>query len=68
MIFRSLLYGYLGAVGAGLAVGALGAVTGAATETVAAAAAPLGMAAGLIGMSVLWVRPTLARIRTRHRR
>ncbi len=65
MVLRSLLYGYLGAIVAGLAVGVAGFALELPQDTVATAATPTGIALGLMGLSLPWARPTLARIRRR---
>ena len=58
---RSLLLGYLGSVLAGLTVGIVGAIFGASPAAVASAASPVGIAAGLLAFSLVWLRPLAAR-------
>ena len=68
MFLKSLLLGYLGAVLAGLIVGIGGAVVEASPAAVAAAATPVGIAAGILAFTLVWLRPLsarLARIRAR---
>ena len=62
MFLRSLLWGYLGSVLAGLAVGIVGAVIGASPAAVAGTASPVGIAVGLMAFSLIWLRPVAARI------
>ncbi len=65
MFFRSLLFGYLGAVLAGLivgVVGVVGAVMDATPASVAGTATPIGIAAGIMAFSLTWIRPLAARI------
>jgi len=59
---RSLLFGYLGSVLAGLAVGIVGAIIGASPMAVASAASPVGIAVGLMAFSLVWLRPLAARV------
>ena len=56
MVFRSLLYGWLGAILAGLAVGVTGVAFGMPTESVVAVSAPMGVVMGILGLSLPWVR------------
>lgn len=56
MIFRSLLYGWLGAILAGVAVGVTGVAFGMSTESVVAVSAPMGVVMGVLGLSLPWVR------------
>ena len=68
MFLKSLLLGYLGAVLAGLIVGIGGAIVEASPAAVAAAATPVGIAAGILAFTLVWLRPLsarLARIRAR---
>ncbi len=62
MFLKSLLLGYLGSVLAGLAVGIIGAVVGASPAAVAGTASPVGVAAGLMAFSLVWLRPIAARL------
>jgi len=62
---KSLAFGYLGAIFAGVLVAALGVVFGLSQETIAAAAAPTGIVFGTLGLSLVWVRPIAARLRGR---
>jgi len=68
VFLKSLLLGYLGAVLAGLIVGIGGAIVEASPAAVAAAATPVGIAAGILAFTLVWLRPLsarLARIRAR---
>ncbi len=62
MFLRSLLFGYLGSVFAGLAVGIGGAIIGASPAAVAGTASPVGIAFGLMAFSLVWLRPLTARL------
>jgi hypothetical protein len=62
IILKSLLLGYLGAVLAGLAVGIVGAIVDASPAAVASAAMPIGMAVGIMALSLVWWRPLAARL------
>ena len=62
VILKSLLFGYLGAVLAGLIVGIVGAVVEASPAVVASTASPIGIAAGVLAFSVPWLRPLAARL------
>ncbi len=59
-IFKSVAWGYAGAVIAGLLIAVVGVVFGLSEETVAAAAAPTGIVFGMLGLSLVWLRPTRA--------
>ena len=63
-LVRSVMCGYAGAVLAGLIVAVIGVVLGLSEATVAAAAAPTGVAFGMLGLSLLWWRPAVARVRS----
>ena len=65
MFLKSLLLGYLGSVLAGLAVGIVGAIIGASPAVVAGTASPVGIAAGLMAFSLVWLRPIAARLERR---
>ncbi len=54
--------GYAGAVLAGLIVAVIGVPLGLSEATVAAAAAPAGVAFGVLGLSLAWWGPAVARI------
>ena len=56
-IVKSVAWGYLGAVLAGLLVAVVGVAFGLSEATVAAAAAPTGIVFGLLGLSLVWLRP-----------
>ncbi len=56
-IFKSVAWGYAGAVLAGLLIAVIGVVFGLSEETVAATAAPTGIVFGLLGLSLVWLRP-----------
>ena len=62
-LVRSVMCGYAGAVLAGLIVAVIGVVLGLSEATVAAAAAPTGVAFGMLGLSLVWWWPAVARIR-----
>ncbi len=62
MFLRSLLFGYLGSLFAGLTVGIVGAIIGASPAAVAGTASPVGIAVGLMAVSLIWLRPVAARI------
>ena len=62
MFLRSLLFGYLGSVFAGLTVGIVGAIIGASPAAVAGTASPVGIAFGLMAFSLVWLRPLTARL------
>ncbi len=57
-IIKSVAWGYAGAVLAGLLIAVIGVVFGLSEETVAATAAPTGIVFGLLGLSLVWLRPT----------
>ncbi len=61
MFLKSLLFGYIGAMLAGLIVGIVGAVVEASPAVVAGTASPIGIAAGVVAFSVPWLRPLAAR-------
>ena len=61
----SVALGYAGAVLAGLSVAVIGVAFGLSEATVAAAAAPTGVVFGVLGLSLFWWRPAVARIRKR---
>ena len=68
IVIRALCYGYGGALLAGLAMAVLGLSTGMTTDTVATAAAPVGMAAGMTAFSLPFLRRALQQRRVRVRR
>ncbi len=59
-IVKSVVWGYAGAVLAGLLIAVVGVVFGLSEETVAATAAPTGLVFGLLGLSLVWLRPAHA--------
>ncbi len=64
-IVKSVAWGYAGAVIAGLLIAVIGVVLGLSEATVAAAAAPTGIVFGLLGLSLVWLRPARARARAK---
>ena len=56
-IVKSVAWGYAGAVIAGLLIAVIGVVLGLSEATVAAAAAPTGIVFGMLGLSLVWLRP-----------
>ncbi len=62
-LVKSVMYAYAGAVLAGLIVAVIGVALGLSEATVAAAAAPTGVAFGMLGLSLVWWWPAVARIR-----
>ena len=62
-LVKSVTYAYAGAVLAGLMVAVIGVAFGLSEATVAAAAAPTGVAFGMLGLSLVWWWPAVARIR-----
>ena len=64
-VVKSVALGYAGAVLAGLIVAVIGVALGLSKVTVAAAAVPTGVVFGVLGLSLVWWRPTVARIRKR---
>jgi hypothetical protein len=69
-IVKSVAWGYAGAVLAGLLIAVVGVVFGLSEETVAVAAAPTGIVFGLLGLSLVWMRPapTPAKVRAAAKR
>ena len=67
-VIRSLIYGYLGAILAGLLVAVIGLVAGLSQEAIAAAAVPTGVVFGALGLSLVWWRPIAERVRVEARR
>ncbi len=61
-IVKSVAWGYAGAVLAGLLIAVIGVVFGLSEATVAAAAAPTGIVFGLLGLSLVWLRPAPAKV------
>ncbi len=57
------MYGYAGAVLGGLIVAVIGLPLGLPEATVAAVAVPTGVAFGVLGLSLVWWWPAVARIR-----
>ena len=64
-VVKSVAWGYAGAILAGLIVAVIGVVFGLSEETVVAAAAPTGVVFGVLGLSMVWWRPAVARISTK---
>ncbi len=62
-VVKSVACGYAGAVLAGLIVAVIGVAFGLSEATVAAAAAPTGVVFGVLGLSLVWWQPAVARIR-----
>ncbi len=56
-IVKSVAWGYAGAVLAGLLIAVVGVVFGLSEATVATAAAPTGIVFGVLGLSLVWLRP-----------
>ncbi len=61
----SVACGYAGAVLAGLIVAVIGVVLGLSEAAIAAAAAPTGVVFGVLGLSLVWWRPAVRRLRKR---
>jgi hypothetical protein len=59
-IVKSVVWGYAGAILAGLLIAVVGVVFGLSEATIAAAAAPTGIVFGLLGLSLVWLRPTVS--------
>ncbi len=64
-VVKSVACGYAGAVLAGLIVAVIGVAFGLSEATVAVTAAPAGVVFGVLGLSLVWWRPAVARIRKR---
>ena len=62
-LVRSIVYGYAGAALAGLMVAVVGVALGLSEATVAATAAPTGVVFGVLGLSLVWWWPAIARVR-----
>ena len=62
---KSFALGYAGAALGGVTVAVIGVAFGLSEVTVAAAAAPTGVVFGVLGLSLVWWRPAVARIRKR---
>jgi hypothetical protein len=67
-VLKSIAYGYMGAVLAGLIMGVIGFGFGMSQEAIAAAATPTGIVFGLAGLTLAWWRPRPTQIRVRARR
>lgn len=65
VLVKSLAFGYLGAILAGLLVTVFGLAFGLSQETIVTAAAPTGIVFGTLGLSLAWARPIVARVRRR---
>ncbi len=59
-ILKSVAWGYAGAVLAGLLIAVIGVVFGLSEATIAATAAPTGIVFGMLGLSLVWLRPAPA--------
>ncbi len=55
-VVKSIVWGYAGAILAGLIVGFIGIAFGLSEKTVAAAAVPTGVVFGMFGLSLVWRR------------
>ena len=64
-VIHSLMYGYAGSVLAGLIVAVIGVALGLSEATVAATAAPTGVVFGMLGLSLVWWWPAVARVRSK---
>ncbi len=62
-LVKSVVCAYAGAVLAGLIVAVVGVVLGLSEATVAATAAPTGVVFGMLGLSLVWWWPAVARVR-----
>jgi len=62
-VVRSLIYGYLGAILAGIVVAVIGVAIGLSEESIAAASVPTGVVFGVVGLSLVWWRPIAGRVR-----
>ena len=62
-VVRSLIYGYLGAILAGVVVAVIGVAIGLSKESIAAASVPTGVVFGIVGLSLVWWRPIAERVR-----
>ncbi len=62
-VIQSVMCGYAGSVLAGLMVAVVGVALGLSEATVAATAAPTGVVFGVLGLSLVWWWPAVARIR-----
>lgn len=60
---KSMLYGYAGAALAGLATALIALPLGIPVETAAGAAAPAGVAFGVLGLAFPWRQEVAARVR-----
>ena len=59
-IVKSVVWGSAGAILAGLLIAVVGVVFGLSEATIAATAAPTGIVFGLLGLSLVWLRPTVS--------
>ena len=64
MLLRSIIFGYLGSVAAGLAVAILGVSFGLSEATIVAIASPMGIVCGLLGLAFAWRHNVLAMLRS----
>ena len=62
-LVRSVICGYAGAALGGLIVAVIGVALGLSEATVAATAAPTGVVFGMLGLSLVWWWPAVARVR-----
>lgn len=66
-VVKSILYGYAGAILAGLLVAIAGVTLGLPEPTIVAAAGPTGLVFGLLGLSWVWWRPLAQKAKIRRR-
>ncbi len=62
-LVQSVMFAYAGSVLAGLIVAVIGVAFGLSEATVAATAAPTGVVFGMLGLSLVWWWPAVARVR-----
>ncbi len=62
-VIQSVMCGYAGAILAGLMVAVFGVALGLSEAAVAATAAPTGVVFGMLGLSLVWWWPAVARVR-----
>ncbi len=63
-LVKSVVFAYADAALAGLIVAVVGVALGLSEATVAAAAAPTGVVFGMLGLSLVWWWPAIARVRS----
>ncbi|HSR71839.1 MAG TPA: hypothetical protein VLL72_05600 [Kiloniellales bacterium] len=66
-VVKSILYGYAGAILAGLLVAIAGVTFGLPEPMIVAAAGPTGLVFGLLGLSWVWWRPLVHKAKIRRR-